>query len=328
MVRSLTQTLAYYEASGRTWERAALLKARPIAGDLELGRELIASLRPFVYPRSLDLGAVDALRSLKAQIDLRGQDRRDDVKLGPGGIREVEFFVNALQLVHGGKDASLREQNTLRALRRLVRTGLVSDPDADRLEEAYTFLRRVENRLQMREERQTHVLPGDPVETQWIARGLGFADVASLRETLEGHRRFVKDAFGRLLGQAARQELPRRARAGAGAGSRAAARERLAALRARGFEEPERALDAIGRLARVRGSPFAETAMGPRPEAVTLLSALSDTPDPDQALLLFSEFMQRLTAPEGYLSLLTRSSRSGPPASSTCSAAASISRAR
>jgi len=311
LVRSLPQMLAYYETSGRTWERAALVKARPVAGDAALGRELLESLRPFVYPRSLDLGAVEALRGLKGQIDLKGQGRHQDVKLGRGGIREIEFFVNALQLVHGGKDPSLREPNTLRALSRIVRSGLVSDGDARKLADAYVFLRRVENRLQMREERQTHVLPEHAAELTRIARGLGFVENARFFGTLDAHREVVADAFARLLGQAAREDLPDEPLLVRALDLEATPEAREAALTARGFREPARALAAFPRLARVRGSPFQEAGPGVSADAVRLLSALADTPDPDQALMLFSEFLQRLQAPQGYLKMLTRSPRAG-----------------
>ncbi len=139
MVLSLPASLAYYETFGRTWERAALLKARAVAGDATLAEELLSELEPFIWRRSLDLSAVDGLRDMKVQIDMRGKASADDVKLGPGGIREVEFFVNALQLLQGGKDRTLREPRTMRALRKLERAGFVSGPDADALEEAYTL---------------------------------------------------------------------------------------------------------------------------------------------------------------------------------------------
>ncbi|HLT29261.1 MAG TPA: bifunctional [glutamate--ammonia ligase]-adenylyl-L-tyrosine phosphorylase/[glutamate--ammonia-ligase] adenylyltransferase [Myxococcaceae bacterium] len=311
LVRSLSSMLSYYEVSGRTWERAALVKARPVAGDIALGESLLESLRPFVYPRSLDLGAVEALRRLKGRIDLRGQPLIRDVKLGPGGIREVEFFVNALQLVHGGKDPALREPNALKALQRIVRSGLVSDSDAERLADAYVFLRHVENRLQMREERQTHTLPSETFELNRIARGLGFRDTAHFEGALEGHRRFVKDAFDRLLGHAAREDVPYDAHLVRALDSETPEEERRRALADRGFAEPERALEALARLARIPGSPFVEAGPGPSHEALGMLSALADTPDPDQALMLFGEFLQRLRSPEGYLALLTRSPRAG-----------------
>lgn len=303
MVVSLSAALTYYENFGRTWERAALLKARCVAGDAALADELLAGLGPFLWPRTLDLSAVDGLRDLKAQIDSRGKASADDVKLGPGGIREVEFFVNALQLLQGGKDATLRERVTLRALRKLERAGFVSGPDADALEEAYLFLRWVENRLQMREERQTQALPTGERERRRLATSLGFDGWASFHAALSGHRRFVLEAFNTLLGQTARDAMPDEPLLWLALDPELPPEEREAALIQRGFENPERAIIEMERLSRVRQSPFARGDSGV--EAVRLLSQLAQTPDPDQALLLFSDFLARLNQPEGYLKLLT-----------------------
>jgi glutamate-ammonia-ligase adenylyltransferase len=303
MVLSLGAALSYYENFGRTWERAALLKARCVAGDAELADELLAGLGPFLWPRSLDLTAVDALRDLKAQIDLRGKASTEDVKLGPGGIREVEFFVNALQLLQGGKEPTLRERVTMRALRKLERAGFISGPDADALEEAYRFLRRVENRLQMFEERQTQTLPQGERERRRLATSLGFMGWEAFHAELSRHRRFVLGAFTTLLGQTARDEMPDEPLLWLALDPEVAPEERKAALVKRGFENPERALTELERLSRVRQSPFAYGGSGV--QAVRLLSELAQTPDPDQALLLFSDFLARLNQPEGYLKLLT-----------------------
>ncbi|XXF75566.1 bifunctional [glutamate--ammonia ligase]-adenylyl-L-tyrosine phosphorylase/[glutamate--ammonia-ligase] adenylyltransferase [Myxococcaceae bacterium GXIMD 01537] len=303
MVTSLPAALAYYEGQGRTWERAALLKARCVAGDAALADELLFGLGPFLWPRSADLSAVDGLRDLKAQIDLRGKASTGDVKLGPGGIREVEFFVNALQLLQGGKDANLRERGTMRALRRLERAGFVSGPDADALEEAYLFLRRVENRLQMREERQTQALPTDARERTRLAASLGLGSWEALDAELSRHRRFVLASFTTLLGQTARDELPDEPLLWLALDPEVPIPEREAALGQRGFEDAGRALGELERLARVGRSLFAHGGSGVK--AVRLLAELARQPDPDQALRLFSDFLARLIQPEGYLDLLT-----------------------
>jgi glutamate-ammonia-ligase adenylyltransferase len=303
MVISLPASLAYYETFGRMWERAAFTKARVVAGDAALAQELLHELEPFIWRRSLDLSAVDGLRDLKAQIDLRGKASADDVKLGPGGIREVEFFVNALQLLQGGKDPTLREPRTMRALRKLERVGFVSGPDADALEEAYVFLRRVENRLQMLEERQTQALPTGERERRRLATSLGHADWETFRTELERHRRFVLEAFNTLLGQTARDEVPDEPLLALALDPDLPPEERREALGKRGFADPERALAGLERLARVPHSPFTDGGSGVK--AVRLLSELAQTPDPDQALLHFSDFLARLHHPEGYLALLT-----------------------
>ncbi|HZI02942.1 MAG TPA: bifunctional [glutamate--ammonia ligase]-adenylyl-L-tyrosine phosphorylase/[glutamate--ammonia-ligase] adenylyltransferase, partial [Archangium sp.] len=303
MVLSLPAMLSYYETFGRMWERAALLKARAVAGDAGLAAELLGHLSPFLWRRSLDLSAVDGLRDLKAQINMRGKASADDVKLGPGGIREVEFFVTALQLLQGGKDPVLREPRTMRGLRKLERAGFVSGPDADALEEAYVFLRRVENRLQMLEERQTQALPTGERERRRLATSLGFADWETFRTELERHRRFVLEAFNTLLGQTARDEVPDEPLLALALDPDLPPEQRREALAQRGFADPERALAELERLAGVPHSPFMDGGSGVK--AVRLLSELAQTPDPDQALLHFSDFLARLHQPEGYLRLLT-----------------------
>ncbi len=303
---SLAATTSYYESLGRPWERAALLKMRPIAGDELLARELLESLFPFIWRRTLDLGVVNELRDLKAQIDLRGKASADDVKLGPGGIREIEFFANALQLLHGGKRSSLRERHTVRALRKLEAEGLISLSDADSLEEAYLFLRRVENRLQMVEERQTHLLPGSKRERSRLAHSLGYPEWAALESELGRHRGFVQEAFSKLLGRTVREELPDEPNLALALDPEVGEEERLRALDALGFSLPDRALQLLERLSRVRDSSFDSGTAGPSLQSVKLLSEVVRTPDPDQALLHFSEFIGHVPAPASYLGFLNQ----------------------
>ena len=298
---SLAAMSSYYETFGRPWERAALLKMRVIAGDEALGRELLESLAPFIWRRSLDLAVVNELRDLKTQIDLRGKASSDDVKLGPGGIREIEFFANALQLLHGGRQPSLRERHTIRALRKIETEGLISLADADALEEAYSFLRRVENRLQMVEERQTHALPAGERERVRLAHSLGFNEWSAFETELARHRAFAQEAFSKLLGRTVREELPEEPRLALALDPDAAQEERLRALDALGFSLPDRALALLERLSRVRESSFDSGTAGPSLQAVKLLSDVVRTPDPDQALLHFSDFIGRARTPQSYL---------------------------
>ena len=300
---SLPQMLSYYETYGRTWERSALLKARVVAGDQALGDELLSALEPFVWRRSLDLSAVEALREMKAQIDLRGKASPDDVKLGPGGIRELEFFASALQLLHGGKNSLLRERSTARALRRLEQAGHLSATDADALEEAYLFLRRVENHLQEHAEQQTQQLPREPLERLRLARSLRLADWAALERELTRHRDLVARAFSTLLGQTAREEVPDEPLLALALDLDAHLPERLAALERRGFTLPDRALAALERLSRAPESPFA--AGHGSLHGLKLLSEVARTADPDQALQHFCDFVARLHSPQGYLALLS-----------------------
>ena len=191
----------YYQREGRDWERYAWIKARPVAGDLAAGTELLASLRPFVYRRYLDYTALDGLREMKALIDAEVQRRElaDDLKLGPGGIREIEFFVQAQQLIRGGREPALRETALLPALAALTDAGHLPTDLSGPLAAAYRFLRRLENRVQMLADAQAHVLPGDPLTRLRIARGLDYPDSDALQRDLDEHRNVVSEAFAGLL---------------------------------------------------------------------------------------------------------------------------------
>jgi len=162
---SLDATLNHYRGYGQTWERAMLLKSRPVAGDTELGQAFVEGVTPFVYRRYLDYTTVQALADMKRRIRAQAGgheiDSGFDVKRGEGGIREIEFFIQSLQLLHGGRNAELRAGSSLGALRRLHDAGIVGDEDAMELEDAYRFWRRVEHALQARKGEQTHRLPSD-----------------------------------------------------------------------------------------------------------------------------------------------------------------------
>jgi len=303
-VLSLRAALHYYERAGRTWERAAWVKGRAVAGDEGLARDFLQGLSPFLWRRSLDFGAVDALRALKAEIDLRGKASADDVKLGPGGIREVEFFAVALQLLHGGKAPALRVSNTLLALRRLADSGLLAQRDADALADAYLFLRRVENRLQMVEEQQTQTLPTSPRECLRLSRSLGLASAEALEGELDRHRRFVAGAFQTLLGQTARNEAPDEPLLALALDAELPDERREEALRARGFADAEASLRSLERLRRTLLASGLQEGPGPGLPAAVLLSECARSPDPDQALFFLAEFLSSLVAPVGYLRLL------------------------
>lgn len=195
----------YFQREGRDWERYAWLKARPVAGDVAAGDGFLESLRPFVYRRYLDYNAIDALREMKAQIDLevQRQELLDDIKLGRGGIREVEFLVQVVQLVRGGRERSLRRRGLLAAMAACAHAGYIAPDQARSLREAYLYLRRVENRLQMFRDAQTQRLPVDGQEQQRIAAGMGYPDWQQLLVDLDRHRQVVADEFAQVLGAAA-----------------------------------------------------------------------------------------------------------------------------
>lgn len=199
----------YFQREGRDWERYAWIKARPVAGDTAAGEQLLETLRPFVYRRYLDFGALDGLREMKALIAAEVQKRElaDHLKLGPGGIREIEFLVQALQLIRGGREPALRQRALLPALYALADAGHLPDHTAQRLAEAYRFLRRLENRVQMLADQQVHALPEDPVALHRLAQGLDFADADALRGQLDDHRQRVSEEFSRLL-EARRRRAP------------------------------------------------------------------------------------------------------------------------
>ncbi len=190
----------YYQSEGRDWERYAWIKARPVAGDVAGGERLLKTLRPFVYRRYLDYTALDGLREMKAAI--AADERRelsDHLKLGPGGIREIEFLVQALQLIRGGREPALRTPSLLSALAALAASGHLPEDTAAQLAQAYRFLRQLENRVQMIADQQVHALPDDAPTRQRIAFGLGYADVASLHADLDAQRTLVSAEFERLL---------------------------------------------------------------------------------------------------------------------------------
>lgn len=191
----------YFQREGRDWERYAWQKARAVAGDRDAGERFLQTLRPFVYRRYLDYGALDGLREMKATIaaEVARKDMADNIKRGPGGIREIEFLAQALQLIRGGREAALRERRLQPALRALSDARHLTDQTAARLISAYRFLRLLENRLQMLRDAHTQRLPDDALDRIRIAHGLGFLDWASLHAVLQTHRDVVAQEFEVLL---------------------------------------------------------------------------------------------------------------------------------
>ncbi|MES2669629.1 MAG: bifunctional [glutamate--ammonia ligase]-adenylyl-L-tyrosine phosphorylase/[glutamate--ammonia-ligase] adenylyltransferase [Pseudomonadota bacterium] len=200
----------YFQREGRDWERYAWQKARAVAGDLDAGARFLDTLRPFVYRRYLDYGALDGLREMKATIaaEVARKDMAEDIKRGPGGIREIEFLAQALQLIRGGREAALRERRLQPALRALRDARHLTDDTCDGLIQAYRFLRLLENRLQMLRDAQTQQLPEDPTTRARLAQGLGEPDWASLYARLQAHRERVSREFDLLLAPRGRAAQP------------------------------------------------------------------------------------------------------------------------
>ncbi len=189
---------AYYEAVGRNWERFALIKARACAGDLAAGNALLDAIRPFVYRRYLDFGAIEAMREMKA---IRMHDRRyaDDVKLGAGGIRDAEFAVQAQQLVRGGQQPALQQPSLLKALAEIERLGVFNADEAAQLGDAYRFLRHSEHSIQAEGDRQGHRLPATDLSRLRLALSLGYSNYDAYLAALAGHRANVEALFDRVL---------------------------------------------------------------------------------------------------------------------------------
>ena len=205
MAVSLRSAEVYYESWGQSWERAAMLKARPVAGSLELGEKFLAAIQPFVYRKYLDYTLVEDMMAMKKKIDAslaREREGEYNIKLGRGGIREIEFFIQALQLVYAGKNPALRRRNSLESLSALRDARLISDEDHNALGEAYRFLRTVEHRIQVVQERQTHHLPQKDEEMRALARRCGYLRPDGpdrFQSILEAHRTSVSAIYGALF---------------------------------------------------------------------------------------------------------------------------------
>jgi glutamate-ammonia-ligase adenylyltransferase len=244
--RSIDAMREHYATQAATWERQALLKARPVAGDLDLGGRFVEAVAPFVYPEDLAPQAIEEVRQVKVRLEeyVRARGKADtEVKRGRGGIRDVEFAVQLLQIVHGGRDARLRTPNTLAALATLATEGYVAEADADALADAYRFLRTLEHRLQIVRDLQTHELPASRPARTTLARSLGFAGADELSVEYDRQTALVRGLHERLFYRPLLEAFAGRApRSGL---ERPATEELLAGL---GFGQPDQAYDVFARL--------------------------------------------------------------------------------
>jgi glutamate-ammonia-ligase adenylyltransferase len=202
IVRSLDSCENYYAAFGETWERMALVKARPVAGDAKLGAEFIEMVQPFVYARHSGENVLQQMAAIKERIEreiVREDRLTRHVKLGIGGIREIEFIVQSFQVLRGARLVSLRERSTLRALPLLVKTKMLSEPEAKALAEAYRFLRNVEHRLQMEMELQTHTIPDEERALYRLARSMDFPTVQKFLAAQAAHTSAVRKIYEAVL---------------------------------------------------------------------------------------------------------------------------------
>ena len=296
---SVAAALAYYESVGQNWERAALIKARTVAGDRVAGQHFLREIEPFIWRKSLDFAAIQDIHSIKRQINAyRGGGRiaveGHDIKTGRGGIREIEFFAQTQQLIWGGRLRELRTGSTCEALRRLASTGRIYPATAAELIDNYRFLRRLEHRLQMVEDAQTHMLPPDPAGIARIGVFLGYPQTDAFVADLLRHLSSVERHYAELFEQAPSLSGPGNL-VFTGVEDDA---ETLRTLSWLGFAEPAAVAALVrswhhGRLRATRSQRAREILTELVPQLLRIFGA---TPHPDTALLRFDQFLSRLPA--------------------------------
>jgi len=309
---STAAALDYYEREGRTWERAAMIKARPCAGDAAAGEVLVGEIAPFVWRKHLDFAALADVHDMKRQMQtFRGQSEiaveGHNVKVGLGGIREIEFFAQTQQLIAGGRHPELRVRPTLEALNVLAANNWITPEVRNELTEAYLFLRRVEHRLQMVADEQTHTLPEDVEAMERFARFLGYPDRTAFAHDLLGHLNCVQGHYGKLFegDPAGTAKLPDvNYRAGA---DDPRVIERLAKL---GFKKPLMVATTVQqwmtgeyRVLRVETTRRAFEEFVP-----ALIDGLAHAEEPDNAVTAFDGFLQVLQRGGRLISLLGQNS--------------------
>ncbi|MFC5000234.1 bifunctional [glutamine synthetase] adenylyltransferase/[glutamine synthetase]-adenylyl-L-tyrosine phosphorylase [Dactylosporangium cerinum] len=304
LVRTVASHLAYYRKWAKTWEFQALLKARPAAGDLALGARWLQELQPLIWSAAERPEAVDEVRAMRRriieQIPRTEVDR--EIKRGPGGLRDIEFAVQLLQLVHGRADESLRTPTTITGLRGLIEGGYVGLADGEALLRAYRFLRTVEHRLQLQRLRRTHTVPDDPAALRWLAHALNYRPnaardaVESFRADWVRHAQEVRRLHAKLLYRPLLEAVARvpseQLRLTA-----TAAKARLELL---GFADPAGALRHIEALT----GGVSRTAAIQRQLLPVLLSEFADAPEPDRGLLAYRQVSDKLGNTPWYLRLL------------------------
>ncbi|MFI0795494.1 bifunctional [glutamine synthetase] adenylyltransferase/[glutamine synthetase]-adenylyl-L-tyrosine phosphorylase [Micromonospora rubida] len=304
LVRTLASHLAYYRRWARTWEFQALLKARPAAGDLALSQEWIDQLAPLVWRAAERPEAVEDVRSMRRRIidNIPPKELDREIKRGPGGLRDIEFAVQLLQLVHGRGDEALRAPGTIPALRALVAGGYVGRADGEALLRGYRFLRGVEHRLQLQGLRRTHTVPADPAGLRWLAAALGYAAtpgrsaVEEFRAEWVTHATEVRRLHAKLLYRPLLESVARVPADGLRL-TPEAARHRLEIL---GFADPAGALRHLQALT----GGVSRTAAIQRTLLPVLLSEFADAPEPDRGLLNYRKVSDKLGGTPWYLRLL------------------------
>ncbi|WP_417328821.1 bifunctional [glutamate--ammonia ligase]-adenylyl-L-tyrosine phosphorylase/[glutamate--ammonia-ligase] adenylyltransferase [Halomonas cupida] len=314
LVGSFASLASYYQDQGREWERYAMLKARPVAGDIDAGYELLSSIRPFVYRKYLDFGAIESLRELKAMInrEVKRKGMESNIKLGPGGIREVEFVVQAFQLIRGGRDTELQVTSLKTAMQRLPELGLLPRSVVDELLPDYAFLRDLEHVIQALEDRQTQALPDDDSDRQRVAFAMGMDDWPGLIACLAEVRQRVRQHFDAVVSDPEDDVEDEADTSGGletwrqlwrGEPDTDEAHELL--LQA-GFEAPETALNRISGLAGSRQVQSMQRIGFERLDALMpmLLDAVAESTMPDIALERVLPLIESVLRRTAYLALL------------------------
>ncbi len=300
---SLTAAETYYESMGQNWERAAMIKARPVASDRDSATGFQAAMTPFVWRRHLDFAAIQDVHSIKRQIAVHRKAavvkaEGQNVKLGRGGIREIEFFAQTQQLIWGGRDARLRVRGTEDALKALVQAGRVREEVASDLKLSYRFLRKVEHRLQMIEDKQTQELPEDPAALDRFAAFLGYEDPKRFRGDLAHHLHTVAYHYGRLFEEAPALSVPTREAGSLVFTGSEDDPETLKTLHELGFTDPPAVAETVRNWhrghARATRSERARQILTEITPA--LLEAIGRMPQPDQAFRRLDRFLEALPA--------------------------------
>ena len=312
LAMSVVVAETYYASVGQNWERAAMLKARPVAGDREAGRQFLNRIRPFIWRRHLDFAAIQDIHSIKRQIiahrgGAKVAIKGHNIKLGRGGIREIEFITQTLQLIWGGREPALRVAPTCQALDRLADAGKLDRAVADDLIAAYRFLRTLEHRLQMVEDKQTHSLPDTDAGIAEIAAFMGYDDPEAFAAEVERRLRTVEKRYAGLFETAPALTGP----AGEAPGNLVFTGgendpDTMQTLKRMGYTDPGSVADLVrswhhGRFRSMRSARAREVMTELVP---ALLAALARTADPDQAFARFDQFLGQLPAGVQVLSLL------------------------
>ncbi len=319
LVRTLASHEAYYRRWAHTWEYQALLKASPLAGDADLGRRYMELVTPMIWAAAARPNFVADVQAMRRRVvkSLPRTEADREVKLGPGGLRDIEFAVQLLQLVHGRGDDHVHQAATLPALAALARGGYVGRVDAVTLGAAYRFLRSVEHRLQLQRLRRTHVIPTEPFTLRWLARSLGFRDGPALETERQRHAREVRRLHEKLfyrplLSAVARlpaDEFRLPAQGESEEAVRLSQQSAIARLSALGFADPASAFGHLQALTR----GVSRTAALQRVLLPVMLESFADAADPDAGLLAYRRVSDALGRTPWYLRLLRDEGGGGPP---------------